>query len=347
MKFLVVDAYLNTTDHIATVTLSRAVPLSSANTYPIVTNASVRIEDIEGRIYQLNSVKDGVYTLTSPAFVTGEDYRLSIRTSDGREYQSSFITAKAGSPIDSLSWDVEETGVNIRVNTHDFNNNTKYYRWDLVETWEYRSAFPSNFEFIGGLPSLRKFDERINICYKTETSPVINTANTLDAEENRIAEHPLIFLEKFSPKIENHYSVEVAQYSLSSSGYDYWEQLRTSTQNLGGLFDPQPARIKGNIVNIKDSDEAVIGFFDGGEVSKKRLFIRNRELPGSFQQYPRDGSCEEYFADLDEVLRLNGAQLLTSAVYEGIALLGYNYTTVECADCRTKGGVVEKPDFWP
>jgi hypothetical protein len=345
--FLVVNGYLNTTDHIATISLTRAVPLSSGDTYPTVTNATVDIEDTDGRLYRLESVKEGVYTLASPEFVTGKEYRLTIRTLNGNEYASDFISTKAGSSIDSLTWDVEEDGVNVRVNTHDFENGTKYYRWDLSETWEYQSAFASNFEFINGRLELRKFDQRINICYKTETSAVISTANTLDLEQNKITQHPLLSLEQFSPKLEYHYSVEVAQYSLSKEGYDYWEQVRVSTQNLGGLFDPQPARIKGNIVNIKNNNEAVIGFFDGGEIHKNRLFIRNRDLPQAFQRYPSNGSCEEFMADPAEALRLNGAQLITSAVYEGIVLIGYKYTTFECADCRLKGGVLQKPDFWP
>jgi hypothetical protein len=345
--FLVVDGYLNTTDHVATISLSRAVPLSSVNQYPTVTNATVNIEDAEGHIYRLETFRDGLYTLSSPEFITGKEYRLIVRTSNGNEYASAFITTKRGSSIDSLTYDVEDDGINVRVNTHDFEYDTKYYRWDLNETWEYQSAFASNFEFINGRLELRKFNERINICYKTETSPVINTANTLDLERNKITQHPLLFLEQFSPKLEYHYSVEVAQYTLSKEGYDYWEQLRVSTQNLGGLFDPQPARIKGNIVNSTNNNEAVIGFFDGGEINKKRLFIRNRDLPQPFQRYPRDASCEEFMADPLEALRLNGAQLITSAVYEGITLIGYRYTTFECADCRLKGGVLQKPDFWP
>ncbi len=343
--FLVVDGYVNSSNHTATVRLTRAIPLSSTSDYPVVATAHVSIENAEGVKIPLIHNGDGLYSSTSPLFVTGKEYRLLIQTTDGKQFQSVVITTKPGASIDSVTTDVEEEGINVRLSTHDPSGSITYYRCDLVETWEYHSAYSSNFEFINGRLELRKFDERINVCYKTEASSAIATASTLDIEDNRISGHPVIFLEKLSAKLEYIYSVEVSQYSLDKAGYDYWEQMRVSSQTLGGLFDPQPARIKGNISAI-GSDEPVIGFFDGGEVSRRRIFIRNRELPPEYQRYRPDPNCEELFADPVEALRLNG-QLITSAVYEGIALIGYQYTTIECADCRTKGGVLAKPSFWP
>ena len=343
--FLVVDGYVNTTDHQATVTLSRAIPLSSPSFYPSVLNATVSIENSEGSKIPLIQTGNGVYMTTSNSLVTGKDYRLLIDV-DGKKYESAFVTAKQRAGIDSLTWDTDDEGVNVRLSTHDFTGNSRYFRWDLKETWEYHSAFSSNFELKNGIPELRKFNERINTCYRSDASGVITTANTLGFTENKLSGHPILFIEKLSWKIEYLYSVEVTQYSLSKEGYDYWEQLRITSQTLGGLFDPQPARIKGNLYRVGESDEPVIGYFDAGEISKGRLFINNRELPATFQRYARDPNCEELFADPMEATRLSGS-LITSAVYEGIALIGYNYTTVECADCRVKGGVLAKPDFWP
>lgn len=344
--FLVVDGYVNTTDNQATVKLSRAIPLSSSSGfYPTVLNATVSIENDEGGKIPLIHIGGGTYMATSTFLVTGEDYRLLIEV-DGKKYESTFVTAKQRAGIDSLSWDTDDEGVNVRLSTHDFTGTSRYFRWDLKETWEYHSAYNSNFELKNGILELRKFDQRINTCYKTDASAVITTANTLGLAENKLSGHPILFIEKLSWKIEHLYSVEVTQYSLSKEGYDYWEQLRITSQTLGGLFDPQPARIKGNIYRVGESEEPVIGYFDAGEISKSRVFISNRELPAEFQRFPRDPNCEELFADPMEATRLSGS-LVTSAVYEGIALIGYNYTTVECADCRVKGGVLTKPDFWP
>jgi hypothetical protein len=38
--------------------------------------------------------------------------------------------------------------------------------------------------------------------------------------------------------------------------------------------------------------------------------------------------------------------MLASAIYEGIALVGYTSSSTDCLDCREMGGTVDEPDFW-
>src|SRR5690606_28393632 len=72
-------------------------------------------------------------------------YQLRIKTSDGKEYLSDKIPVRITPEIDSLGYKQDERGVRIHVNTHDASNNTRYYKWNFVETWEYTARLNSNF----------------------------------------------------------------------------------------------------------------------------------------------------------------------------------------------------------
>ncbi|GAB3534516.1 hypothetical protein GCM10027443_21780 [Pontibacter brevis] len=56
------------------------------------------------------------------------------------------------------------------------------------------------------------------------------------------------------------------------------EQQRQST---GTVFDPPPAQVKGNMFNVEDEEEQVIGFFDASAVSMKEVIIQAEDI-----QYP-------------------------------------------------------------
>jgi hypothetical protein len=61
------------------------------------------------------------------------------------------------------------------------------------------------------------------------------------------------------------------QYPLTEQGYTYWLTVQKNSQSLGGLFDLQPAQIKGNLHCITNSANPVIGFISASTVQEKRI----------------------------------------------------------------------------
>ncbi len=81
--------------------------------------------------------------------------------------------------IDSVYWNQDSIGIHINVNTHDPANNTRYYRWENIETWEYHSAYDSHLEYIGeNNIILRPIPNQIFRCYQTVLLPYIEVVST-------------------------------------------------------------------------------------------------------------------------------------------------------------------------
>jgi len=150
----------------------------------------------------------------------------------------------------------------------------------------------------------------------------------------------------------------VKQYALSSAGYNYFEQLRQNTEELGGIFDPQPSQLTGNVHCTTDANIPAIGYVTVGTIQQKRVFIDNSQLPDSWTTtYPYN--CEQdtalYFNPLtkqNDVLRylvpVPSNQLATAGWYgnpAGMVPIGYFYSDPICVDCSLRGTLI-KPGFW-
>jgi hypothetical protein len=347
VAFLVVDGYVDTKTHTATVILSRAIPLSDENAFSREANASVAVEDSDGSRYVLIETTTGSYQLTNPSFENNRQFRLHITTSGKKEYYSEFITPKVSPPIDAIGWTPEEEGFTIKIGSEDLTQSTRYYRWEYTETWRYESPLSSEFKIENGEAVTRTASEQVKTCYRSENSTKIIIATTTDFAQDKFVDQPILFIPKASTKTKFLYSALVRQFGLSKEAYEYWEQLRVNTESLGGLFDPQPAQLRGNISNRDDTTEPVIGYFDGGSVSEKRIFIEFNDLPRHLRVYSPPPLCVQESVAPNKVNEVGSSFLLTYGVYEGPALVAYMYTSVDCADCTRFGGSTIKPDFWP
>jgi hypothetical protein len=347
VNFLVVDGFVNTSNHTVDVTLSRALVLWKVASPKPETDAQVILEEKSGSSYTLNALPQGKYAFSSADIMTGKEYRLYIRTQSGEEYRSQYIAPLQSPPIDSVNWIAGEDGVYITVDTHDDTNQTHYYRWDFIETWSYKSAFASDYKLEGGVPVLRSAQERIYQCYKSVPSVKINTATTTRLSEDQIDNYEVTFIPAGTQKISDIYSILVNQYALSKPAYEYWEQLKKNTETLGSLFDPQPSRVAGNIQNINNQSEPVIGYFDGGSTTQARIFVRFRDLPDHLKISVPQVQCDLLDIGVSEVSTLPSFYLITTPIVSGVSVIGYNYSTVSCVDCRYFGGTTTKPDFWP
>jgi hypothetical protein len=84
---------------------------------------------------------------------------LYIKTKGGEEYISDYVGIMDTPPIDSVAWRPDGDGVSVMVNTHDVTGQSKYYRWDYVETWEYESPFISLFKVVNKQAVYRDQDD--------------------------------------------------------------------------------------------------------------------------------------------------------------------------------------------
>jgi hypothetical protein len=74
--------------------------------------------------------------------------------------------------------------------------------------------------------------------------------------------------------------VEVQQMCISPEAYLFYKNLDAQAQKNGSLVDSPPVAIVGNIRNINDFSEKVVGYFGVVNIQKKKIWIDRKETKG-------------------------------------------------------------------
>jgi hypothetical protein len=74
--------------------------------------------------------------------------------------------------------------------------------------------------------------------------------------------------------------VEVQQMCVSDETYSFYKNIEVQGQSSGGLADTPPAAIVGNIKNLTNSSEKVVGYFGVANIQKKRIWIDRKDTKG-------------------------------------------------------------------
>lgn len=344
---LVIDGFINVFDN-STIKLSRTQNLSDTNAPIQEVGATMWVEDEQGTKFFFSEGSAGVYTLPAQSF-TATHYRLHIITSNSKEYVSDFEPITLSPDIDSISWSLtDDLGVQLYVSTHNTENTRGFYRWTFDETWLYTSAFQSTYIYNVQTRRAEIRTDDIYNCWRTGKSSDVLIESTTRLSENRVSEYPLTYIKQNDERLRYKYSVQVKQYSITQDAFNYWQQIKKTTEDLGTLFGPLPSQVTGNFKSISNPSEPVIGYFAIGSVSSRRIFIPWQQLTTPpFYDTPYRG-CETYEVFNEDVPNFSGPFLLTYGIPNpnGPGVIGYYYGVASCVDCRLSGGVNVKPDFW-
>ncbi|UOQ79764.1 DUF4249 domain-containing protein [Hymenobacter taeanensis] len=351
-SYLVVDGSINSSGT-TTILLKRTTSIGQTGPAPVEGKAKVFIEQEGGQRYPLTESPAGTYTSAALSLAGSKPVRLRFTLANGREYASDFTLAKTTPAIDSITWRPGSDGLQIWVNAHDDTQQSRYYRWSYDETWEFTSAFRSTLEYRNGGLFDRKED--IYNCWAREAPSAIIIGTSVKLAQDVISQQRLALLPRNTVKLRQKYSILVKQYSLTPDEYAYWETLRKNTENIGTLFDPLPSQLTGNVHNVTDASEDVIGYVGAQSVREKRLFITRDELPSDWPRVTGYEYCKpdtipqpkdpmppterEIFSFFSSGFPVPIAQL---PPYLGG---GYLYSTADCLDCRKRGTNV-RPSYW-
>ncbi len=363
-SYLVVDGNISSGDS-TTITLRRTVNLDSNSRANPELGATVAVESAGGASYKLNSKGGGVYVSAPLNLSSGEKYSLKITTSNGGKYASDFVQVKNSPPIDSVRTAIKNDGLQISVDTHDASNNSKYYRWEYTETYQIQSAFESQIIVVKNdsppppdIQTPRTPEKKVYNCWVSDTSNSIITGSSAKLAADKISDAPMALITANSEKLRLRYSILVKQYVITAEAFNYFELLKKNTEQIGGIFDPQPSELTGNLHCLSNPNEPVIGFVTVGQVAQKRIFVDKANLPGNWVPETPYGSCQ-----LNTLLY---ARKVTSTIptippiyvnevndliYGGFQLAvdyapgGYLASTPLCVDCTLRG-TNKKPSFW-
>ncbi|MBA7520326.1 hypothetical protein ES705_12420 [subsurface metagenome] len=333
--------------------ISRTAPYNDPHKIP-EPDCQVEVVDNYGNIFEFYESDSGVYMQWIPKdFLNiGTQYKVKVITADGNIYESDFDELLSPSPpFGSIYYEIEvrETfdpdnpiyGIQFYIDLDAPDDFARNYRWELEETWEYEAGYRIQYYYDG---TIHEIDDPFFLfrCWSTEPIRKIYTSTTRYSTSNTINKFPLHYVSNKSNRLKIKYSLLVKQYSLSNTAYDYWFQLQKQSQESGGLYETQPARIRGNISNVNDPEEVVLGFFNASSVTQKRIFVSE---PFNFRIF----SANCYLEIINRTSQLRKYTLypvyLISLSSMGVGLpYGVGFGT--CFDCRKGGGKTEKPYFW-
>jgi hypothetical protein len=346
-NILVVDGMVTDENRPCLVRLSRTFSYEDYNSNP-ESGATVIITDDEGLTFYLEEKDPGNYYTDTSSFrgIAGGRYQLQIILTDGKEYQSDYVMLKKAPLVENLDVRYEEKetrvqnvvtrGIQFYLNTHDPINETRYYRWEWEETWE----------FTVPMQAPNKID-RFK-CWKSNMSRSIMLGNTNHLTSDRIIDYPLHYVTDETNRLRILYSLLVRQYAISQAAFEFWKMHDDLSENSGTLFDPIPTRVGGNIYNLTDPGEPVMGYFEASGVSTRRVFVPNDLLPKNVF-IPGDFEFCEFKVLTDPPnlpYWLNLGWVYIDEYYDMNKLIVRLTNSTKCFDC-TLTGSNNRPDYWP
>jgi hypothetical protein len=346
--FLVVEGFINVGERAVTqIKLSRVAPLDIVQ-QQWETGAEVSIEGSDGEQYGLHEGANGKYRSDSLDLNHETQYRIVLKRKNGLSYKSTFASAITTPEIDSIHWQKEPIGVNIILSTHSGENDSKFFSWSYVETWEIWSDHKTLFRYINGKVERRPNPEmsKMRFCWKYDYPQDVLFGSTEQLSEN-VMHFSLIRFPHFSERILVKYSILAEQRSLTEDEYRFLQLMQKNSTATGSLYDAMPSEIKGNIVCSTSPDVQAIGYVGVSTTTSKRKFILASEIDA-----PKPNKCEIEFVTEDQQV-----EFFKELGFEPVDSLGivpsidplerpvYTGAPAYCVDCRYRG-TSERPDFW-
>lgn len=386
---LVVDGNISNQAGPYTVRLSKTKSINDTSNTPLV-GASMKFINQNGSTQDLVELKPGTYQTTDPNFTgqIGDSYKLQIVTPSGEIYESSYETILDPVAIESVemieeSKIIDETsqealpGFQFYVSSAEMGAQKNYVYWELEETYEHHADYKILYVYEGffvllgdgawHIPRALDFHKTLYKCWTVGNVAEMFTAETSQLSVAKFNQQPLHFIPYENDKLKVNYSLHVKQHKISEEAFRYLKAIQDQNSGQGSFYSTQPFQVKGNIRNINNPGEEVLGYFLGiGTSEPERLFTRRP--PGSIPGKPSweiDCGSPIYNTADDPALSLlyQNADEAMYPIYTGhIMVQDYgvsspeagNGTPIEvlaylpypCADCRIHGGTTTKPNYW-
>lgn len=249
---LVVDGWVTNENIPHLIALFKTINFNSQNNYPPESNATVYITDKFSFRYDFIEVdQSGIYKSDTSLFKgkEGEAYILHIILADGSTYKSKSEVLHPLSEITNVSYDfffnpilpIDDINAKryfVQAFINDIANVNNFYRWKITVNNVLRNK-PED---------LLLFDDKFTdgITFRVRANTIIMKKNDVVILEHR---------------------------SLTKNAFNYFQQI--SVQLSSGLIpNTLPVIILGNIKNVNDSTEIVLGYFGASAISKSHLIIK-------------------------------------------------------------------------
>jgi hypothetical protein len=307
-NILFVEANLNDTDTKQIIALKTNLPSNSGINYLGVEGAIVEVIENESEVIPAKEGEFGNYLLPDDFKIKlNTNYRLKFTLKNGKKYESALENIGEAPEIDQVFSIFKKGGIphknkvldghEIYLNTKDDLNVKNYYfwQWKLYEKQNYCVSCDGGRYFTNPLPLGRCVEDANlkrrgvfydyicqkdcwDIIYNEEVNIMSDAFSNGELIKDRlIAKIPFY---QFKSSL-----IEIQQFSIPKSAFDYFNLIIAQSQNNGSLADTPPAGLIGNVKNTEDPFENVGGIFLVSSKKVKRFWIERENIETSMPPF--------------------------------------------------------------
>ena len=319
-RTLVVDGFVTDSlgDFSVKISESSVIGIGNDNILDPVSGANVQLMDTDGGTYPYAELADdpGIYEIYTFKAERGKRYFIDIVLPNGKHYQSTPEQLRASSKIERIDYEVKEetfrnnagelTTENIiatKIAT-DFSDSEvpPFLRWRVEGEYQLQENYPMAL-------SPKRCYIKVNLD--------LNDIRIFDASQvNGDALYEQVIAETvYDFRFGEQFCFHISQFSISEAEFTYWNNIKEVIDVDGGLFDPPPGTVVGNIRNVNDPDDVAVGYFSVASVFFKRYFVNRDETGFSVRS-----KCEGFFLRVpfacDDCLLLNNSTTVKPPYWE-------------------------------
>lgn len=304
-------------------------------------NAAVGVVGNDGSRIEATSIGDGQYRAEIGVLNKDVSYHIEIQY-EGDTYTSEPQRPLETAPIEAVTFEQPEDYGDIYIclsTKAPETDEPQHYLWTYEEDWEVRTEFYCKWFYdpaTGGVTVYEKAPYAQGWVHHEQDKTLVGS--TESNAENRLKNKRIYSIPSNSLKVSYYYSTLMKQRALSKGEFEYYECKAKLSEEMGGIFTPQPSELPTNIT-CSNPDKPVIGYVGVNmNVSRKRIYISTEEV-----QYKNEVDCRlaESEGKSMEEMYMAGYRI---AFFDQVS---YAWALPTCTDCRELGGTPNKPSFWP
>jgi len=262
---------------------------------------------------QIVYFNSGVYaTVNNFSAEIGKSYTLLVTTASGIEFTS--LPEKIIPATEIVGLHAEFTkiplinngfasGFNIYVTIQDRAEEQNFYMWKNTGIYQI-TTHPEDHVDVTQMTSIEPIPIPKDCCTTCWVDEVGADKYIRVLSDNNVNGNLLIdqaaFIEDDRMRFRVKYMVRIEQHTINRDAFQYFNLLRDQLSINGDIFDPPPATLRGNMINLNNPDENVIGYFRASDVKIDSMFLTYQMLiePRPILKFNDD--CREYLGGTTE-----------------------------------------------
>lgn len=285
---LVVEGSINDAADVFTVRLSTSSTFNGVEVNTLGINAQVQIINGADETTHLQELLPGVYRTDTASLIgrVGESYTLRIQLANGESYTSTAETIPQ--PVNvgqGRAEAVEFRGVSDdRIPFVEYSHNV-FAQLDNTEEDHFVRLVTAgwarvqvDYPLCGGFTGDIIAPAGPPVCW-SRRNPVTRQIYTVTNQGISGSKYEVL-AENVPFDFRDAFVADVFANAMSSEAFAYWELAKAQINRAGGVFDPPFAPVVGNIRNVNDPEEVVLGYFHAYAQTFTRVCFDRAGVPG-------------------------------------------------------------------